>query len=97
MRREPRESKAPIWQQRWLHRSVFTAAMTTGICAPLTGDRSALEARIDRLLQPLQTTPRDSMATYVHLALLVTLALLAALGLGHVYGKWLVGALLALS
>ena len=34
---------------------------------------------------------------YLQLAMLVTLALLAALGLGHIYGKWLVGALLALS
>jgi Zn-dependent protease with chaperone function len=75
----------------------FHRGMASGICAPLTGDRSALEARIDRLLQPLQTTPRDSMGTYVQLALFVTLALLAALGLGHIYGKWLVGALLALS
>jgi hypothetical protein len=75
----------------------FHRGKTHGVCAPLTGDRSALEARIDRLLQPPQANPRDSVATYVQLALLVTLALLAALGLGHSYGKWLVGALLALS
>ena len=75
----------------------FHRGRTSGICAPLTGDRSALEARIERLLQPLEAAPRDSIATYVQLAMLVTLALLAALGLGHIYGKWLVGALLALS
>jgi len=69
-----------------------------GVCAPLIGDdRSTLEARIERLLRPLETSPRNSSPTHLQLGLLVTSALAVALALGHVYGERIVGALLSLS
>jgi hypothetical protein len=66
-----------------------------GICAPLISDRSALEERVARLLQPL-TPPNDSTPTTLQLAVLLTLALMAAIALGALYGeRLLVGPLLA--
>jgi Zn-dependent protease with chaperone function len=69
----------------------------SGICAPLIGKRSAVEERVARLLQPL-ATPLDTTPTTLQLAVLLTLALMAAVTLGAVYGERLVvGPLLAVS
>ncbi|MBV8805722.1 MAG: hypothetical protein JO042_11755 [Sinobacteraceae bacterium] len=70
---------------------------TRGICAPLIGDRSALEERIARLLQPLAAL-KDTAPTVLELAVLLTLALMVAVALGALYGERLVvGPLLAVS
>jgi hypothetical protein len=65
----------------------------------LTGDRSALEERVARLLQPLAGEPRDRMPTTLQVAFLLSLALVVvvAVALGDVYGERFVGSLLALS
>ena len=75
----------------------FHRGRSAGICAPLIGERSALEERIERLLQPLATPPRASTPTSLQLVLLVTLTLLVALALGDIYGERVIGALLSLS
>ena len=68
-----------------------------GICAPLIGNRSALEERIARLLQPL-ASPSGNAPTTLQVAVLLTLALMAAIALGALYGeRLLVGPLLAVS
>jgi hypothetical protein len=68
-----------------------------GICAPLIGNRSALEERIARLLQPV-AAPGDNAPTALQLAALLTLALMVAVALGALYGERLVvGPLLAVS
>jgi BlaR1 peptidase M56 len=74
------------------HRNIGTAT-----CARLIGDRSALEQRVARLLQPLAGTPQDRTPTTLQVASLLTLALMAAIALGAVYGERFVGTLLALS
>jgi hypothetical protein len=75
----------------------FHRGSTRGICAPLIGDRSALEERIARLLQPL-ASPKDTAPTVLELAVLLTLALMVAVALGALYGERLVvGPLLAVS
>jgi hypothetical protein len=72
-------------------------AGATGACARLTGDRSALEERVARLLQPLAGEPKDRTPSPLQIALLVSLALAGAVALGVVYGERFVGTLLALS
>lgn len=68
-----------------------------GVCAPLVGNRSALEERIARLLQPL-AAPTDKAPTILQIAVLLTLALMGAVALGVFYGERLVvGPLLAVS
>jgi hypothetical protein len=86
------------------HRDKIIAARTitagaAGACARLTGDRSALEERVARLLQPLAGEPRDRMPTTLQVAFLLSLALVVvvAVALGDVYGERFVGSLLALS
>jgi Zn-dependent protease with chaperone function len=70
---------------------------TGGICAPLSGNRSALEERVARLLQPL-ASPSDNTPTTLQIAVLLTLALMSAVALGALYGEQLViGPLLAVS
>jgi len=71
--------------------------LTAGVCARLTGDRSALEERVARLLQPLAGDPKDKTPTTLQVASLLSLALVVAVALGVVYGKRFVGTLLALS
>jgi short subunit fatty acids transporter len=63
----------------------------------LTGDRSALEERVARLLQPLAGEPKDRTPTTLQVAFLLSLALVVAVALGVVYGERFVGTLLALS
>ena len=68
-----------------------------GVCASLIGNRSALEERVARLLQPLDPS-RDNTPTTLQVAVLLTLALVTALALGALYGERLVvGPLLAVS
>jgi Zn-dependent protease with chaperone function len=68
-----------------------------GVCAPLIGNRSALEDRVARLLQPLAVSSDNTPTTW-QLAALLTLALTTALALGAIYGEQLVvGPLLAVS
>jgi hypothetical protein len=75
----------------------FHRERVKGICAPLIDNRSALEERIARLLQPLDA-PTDTAPTVLQVAALLTLALTAALALGAFYGERLVvGPLLAVS
>jgi len=70
---------------------------TGGVCAPLIGNRSALEDRVARLLQPLAVS-RDKTPTTWQVAALLTVALMTALALGAIYGEQLVvGPLLAVS
>lgn len=73
----------------------FHRGGNAGICAPLIGDRSALEERVARLLRPL-ASPSDTMPTTWLVAVLLTLALMTAIALGDLYGERLiVGPLLA--
>jgi hypothetical protein len=75
----------------------FHRHRTEGICAQLIDDRSALEERVARLLQPV-ASPTDNTPTALQLAVLLTLAVTAALALGICYGERLVvGPLLAVS
>ena len=75
----------------------FHRHSTGGVCAPLIGNRSALEERIARLLQPL-APPSDTAPTTLQVAVLLTLALMVAVALGALYGERLVvGPLLAVS
>lgn len=75
----------------------FHRDSVVGVCAPLIGDRSALEERVARLLQPL-AAPNDDTPTTLQVAVLLTLALMVAVALGAVYGeRLLVGPLLAVS
>jgi beta-lactamase regulating signal transducer with metallopeptidase domain len=75
----------------------FHRDSAVGICAPLIDNRSALEERIARLLQPL-TSPSDNARTTLQVAVLLTLALMGAVALGALYGERLVvGPLLAVS
>jgi hypothetical protein len=76
------------------HRNIAGAA---GVCARLTGDRSALEERVARLLQPVASEPKDRTPTTLQVAFLLSLALVVAVALGVVYGEQFVGTLLALS
>jgi hypothetical protein len=78
------------------HRNMTTAGAAGG-CARLTGDRSALEERVARLLQPLAGEPKDRTPTTLQVAFLLSLALVVAVALGVVYGERFVGTLLALS
>jgi Zn-dependent protease with chaperone function len=76
----------------------FHRNVAHGTCARLIGDRSsALEERVERLLQPLASSPRDRTPTTPQILFLLTLALIAALALGTVYGERFVGILLAFS
>ena len=75
----------------------FHRNFAPGICARLIGDRSAFAERIERLLQPLDSAPRDRTPTTLQVALFLTLALLGALALGTIYGERFVGTLLAFS
>lgn len=75
----------------------FHRNITRGTCARLIGDRSTLEERVERLLQPLEIAPRDRTPTSRQVALFLTLALVTALSLGTIYGERFVGTLLALS
>jgi len=75
----------------------FHRNIASGACARLIGDRSALEERVERLLQPLASSPRDGMPTTLQVLFFLTLALMAALALGTVYGERFVGILLAFS
>jgi hypothetical protein len=75
----------------------FHCDHTGGVCAPLIGNRSALEDRVARLLQPLAVSRDNTPATW-QVAVLLTLALTTALALGAIYGEQLVvGPLLAVS
>jgi hypothetical protein len=75
----------------------FNRDCARGVCAPLIGNRSALEERVARLLQPL-ASPSDNSPTTLQVAVLLTLALMAAVALGALYGERLVvGPLLAVS
>jgi hypothetical protein len=75
----------------------FHCGSITGACAPLIGNRSALEERIARLLQPL-AEQNDNTPTTVQVLVLLTLALMAAVAVGIFYGERLVvGPLLAVS
>jgi hypothetical protein len=75
----------------------FHRNFTPGICARLIGDRSAFAERVERLLQPLDSAPRDRTPTTLQVALFLSLALLGALALGSIYGERFVGTLLAFS
>ena len=68
-----------------------------GAYAGLIGDRSALEERVARLLKPVASAPPDKMPTTLQVASFLTLAVIAALALGTIYGEQFVGTLLALS
>jgi Zn-dependent protease with chaperone function len=75
----------------------FHCDHTGGVCAPLIGNRSALEDRVARLLQPLAVS-NDKTPTTWQVAVLLTVALMTALALGAIYGEQLVvGPLLAVS
>jgi len=75
----------------------FHRESSGGICAPLIGNRSALEERIARLLQPLASS-RDNAPTNLQLAVLLSFALMLAVALGALYGeRLLVGPLLSVS
>jgi hypothetical protein len=75
----------------------FHCDSTGGVCAPLIGNRSALEERIARLLQPL-ASPADNAPGTVQVAVLLALALMIAVALGAIYGERLiVGPLLSVS
>ncbi len=75
----------------------FHRGRTSGICAPLIDDRSALEERVARLLRPL-ASQNDDTPTIWQVAVLLTLALMTAVALGALYGERLVvGPLLAVS
>jgi hypothetical protein len=75
----------------------FHRNVTGGAYASLIGDRSALEERVARLLKPVASAPRDRMPTTLQVASFLSLALIAALALGTIYGEQFVGTLLALS
>lgn len=75
----------------------FHRNIATRTCARLTGDRSALEERVARLLQPLTGAPQDKMPSPLQVAVRLVLALLVAITLGAVYGERVVGALLTIS
>jgi Zn-dependent protease with chaperone function len=75
----------------------FHRNITVGTCARLTGDRSALEERVARLLQPLEGSRQDRTPTPLQVTSLLALALMVALALGTVYGERFVGTLLAFS
>ena len=75
----------------------FHRNVAHGTCARLIGDRSALEERVERLLQPLASSPRDRTPSTLQILFLLTLALIVALALGTVYGERFVGTLLAFS
>ena len=79
------------------HRDKANTAGHAGVCARLDGDRSVLEERVARLLQPLGGEPKDSAPTTLQVAFLLSLALVTAVVLGVVYGERFVGTLLALS
>jgi beta-lactamase regulating signal transducer with metallopeptidase domain len=75
----------------------FHSNASAAACARLTGDRSALEERVARLLQPLTGAPKDKLPSPLQVAVRLMLALVVAITLGAVYGERLVGALLAIS
>jgi beta-lactamase regulating signal transducer with metallopeptidase domain len=60
------------------HRNMTITAGAAGACARLTGDRSALEERVARLLQPLAGDPKDRTPTTLQVAALLSLALVIA-------------------
>jgi hypothetical protein len=75
----------------------FHRNIAPGVCARLIGDRSALEERVERLLQPLGSAPQDRTPTTLQVAVVLALALIVALALGTIYGERFVGTLLAFS
>jgi BlaR1 peptidase M56 len=75
----------------------FHRERSGGIYATLIGNRSALEDRVARLLQPLAEAS-DDRPTILQVVVLLTLALTTAVALGALYGEQLVvGPLLAVS
>jgi Zn-dependent protease with chaperone function len=76
----------------------FHRNMHAGAYVQLTGrHRSALEERVERLLQPLDNSAAGATPTPLQLTLLLTLAFVAALALGRLYGAHAVNMLLSLS
>jgi Zn-dependent protease with chaperone function len=75
----------------------FHRDRTVGPCARLIGNRSALEQRIARLLQPLPAAPQERDLSAIPAGMRLIGALLLALALGVVYGERLIGPLLAFS
>jgi hypothetical protein len=75
----------------------FHRNIGAGVCARLNENRSALEGRVARLLQPRESAVADKMPTTLQLVLWITFAVAAAVGLGRLYGARLIDALLALS
>jgi beta-lactamase regulating signal transducer with metallopeptidase domain len=68
-----------------------------GACATLIGNRSALEERIARLLQPIAAS-NETAPSALQVAVLMAFALMVAVALGALYGERLfVGPLLAVS
>ncbi|MBS0421068.1 MAG: hypothetical protein JSR66_25385 [Proteobacteria bacterium] len=72
-------------------RSVVRAAQLTG------QQRSVLEQRVDRLLQPLASAPARIAPTTLQLTLICACACLAAVALGRAYGAQVIDLLLAFS
>jgi hypothetical protein len=81
----------------------FHRNIGAGLCARLNEsarlneNRSALEERIARLLQPRESQIADRLPTTLQLVLWITFAVAAAVGLGRLYGARLIEALLAFS
>lgn len=65
--------------------------------AELTGEASALKARIARLLQPLPEPEQGGGPRFKRVAFLLTLGLMSAVTLGVVFGERLIEPLLALT
>jgi hypothetical protein len=81
----------------------FHRNIGAGLCARLNEsarlneNRSALEERVARLLQPLESGVADRMPTTLQLVRWIVFAVGAAVGLGWLYGARLIEALLAFS
>jgi len=76
----------------------FHRDVRAGAWAQVTGrDRSVLEQRVERLLQPLTCAAKRNTPTPLQLTLLMMLALVIALGVGRLYGEQVVDLLLASS
>jgi hypothetical protein len=75
----------------------FHRNIGAGLCARLNENRSALEGRVARLLRPRESGIADKMPTTLQLVLWIAFAVAAAVGLGRLYGAWLIDALLAFS
>jgi hypothetical protein len=75
----------------------FQRERSGGVCAALIDHPSALEERVARLLQPLNS-PADTELTLLRATMATAIALIAAAALGAFYGERLVvGPLLAVS